>query len=181
MVYLYMQTFAIPGTLSLSILAGAIYGCYKGLLLVTVVSTAGSTFCYGLSNTIGRGLAQAFWPEKVEAFGKEIQKRRNDMLSYIVFLRVTPILPNTFINVASPVVQVPLVPFIAGTFLGCIPNNFIAVNTGNKLGELKSLTSLYDTKQLLFGLGIGLVALFPIFWKRRAGSRATALSSSKIS
>jgi hypothetical protein len=39
----------------------------------------------------------------------------------------------------------------AGTFLGCIPNNFIAVNTGNKLGELKSLTSLYDTKQLLFG------------------------------
>jgi hypothetical protein len=35
MVYLYMQTFAIPGTLSLSILAGAIYGCYKGLLLVT--------------------------------------------------------------------------------------------------------------------------------------------------
>lgn len=50
----------------------------------------------------------------MEAFGKEIQKRRNDMLSYIIFLRVTPILPNTFINVASPVVQVPLMPFIAG-------------------------------------------------------------------
>lgn len=36
------------------------------------------------------------------------------MLSYIVFLRVTPILPNTFINVASPVVRVPLMPFIVG-------------------------------------------------------------------
>lgn len=36
------------------------------------------------------------------------------MFSYIVFLRVTPILPNTFINMASPVVGVPVLPFIAG-------------------------------------------------------------------
>lgn len=67
-----------------------------------------------LSKLIGKQLALAVWPEKVGAFGEEVDRRRSDMLSYILFLRVTPILPNTFINISSPVVRVPLAPFIAG-------------------------------------------------------------------
>ena len=40
------------------------------------------------------------------------------MLWYIIFLRITPFLPNWFINVASPVIGVRLAPFYWGTFLG---------------------------------------------------------------
>ena len=39
--YACMQTFAIPGTLSLSLLAGALYGTIPGLLLVS-----GESFCH---------------------------------------------------------------------------------------------------------------------------------------
>ena len=81
---------------------------------IAVISTLGSICCFGLSNTIGKGIANAIWPTKVEAFGKEVDKRQNDMLLYIIFLRLTPILPNTFINVASPVVRVPFLPFVIG-------------------------------------------------------------------
>jgi len=35
MVYIFMQTFAVPGTLSLSLLSGALYGTLPGLLLVS--------------------------------------------------------------------------------------------------------------------------------------------------
>ena len=35
MLYIFMQTFAVPGTLSLSVLAGAVYGSLRGLALVT--------------------------------------------------------------------------------------------------------------------------------------------------
>lgn len=35
MVYVCMQTFAVPGTLSLSLLSGAMYGTLTGLLLVS--------------------------------------------------------------------------------------------------------------------------------------------------
>lgn len=38
----------------------------------------------------------------------------SELLSYILFLRVTPLLPNTFINLASPVVGVPPLPFVFG-------------------------------------------------------------------
>ena len=34
MVYIFMQTFAIPGTVSLSLLSGALFGIVRGLLLV---------------------------------------------------------------------------------------------------------------------------------------------------
>ncbi len=44
----------------------------------------------------------------------QVTKRKNDLLNYMIFLRVTPILPNTFINVAAPVVGVPLAPFFFG-------------------------------------------------------------------
>ena len=35
MAYVFMQTFAVPGTLSLSLLGGALYGTVPGLLLVS--------------------------------------------------------------------------------------------------------------------------------------------------
>lgn len=34
MVYVFMQMFAIPGTASLSLLSGALFGPFRGLLLV---------------------------------------------------------------------------------------------------------------------------------------------------
>lgn len=39
----------------------------------------------------------------------------------------------------------------AGTLIGCLPNNFLAVNAGSKLGELKAFTDLYDAKIILVG------------------------------
>ena len=40
------------------------------------------------------------------------------MLNYIIFLRITPILPNWLINISSPILGVNIVHFFVGTFLG---------------------------------------------------------------
>jgi hypothetical protein len=103
-----------PGTVSLSLLSGALYGTTRGLALVAVISTLGATACYGMSWLFGRPVAVAIWRGRLQHFADEVRRRDNDLLSYIIFLRVTPILPNTFINVASPVVGVPLAPFFLG-------------------------------------------------------------------
>ncbi len=114
MLYVIMQTFAIPGTISLSLLSGALYGSTKGFLLIAAVSTVGSCSCYGMSCLFGKPIAKAIWKQKLEHFSSEVAKRNNDLLSYIIFLRVTPLLPNVFINVASPIVGVPLLDFLLG-------------------------------------------------------------------
>lgn len=46
----------------------------------------------------------------------QVQKRKGNLLNYIIFLRVTPLLPNIFINIASPVVNVPITPFALGEY-----------------------------------------------------------------
>eukprot|EP00891_Asterochloris_glomerata_P001621 jgi/Astpho2/1621/e_gw1.00028.54.1_t len=146
-----MQTFAIPGTISLSLLGGAMFGVWRGLALVSVVSTVGACACYCLARVAGRSVVHALWPERLHSFAAEVKRRKQHLLNYIVFLRVTPILPNTFVNVASPIVDMPLNTFAAGRCLCCLPNNYMAVSAGSKLGELNSLSDLYDTRLLLTG------------------------------
>lgn len=114
LLYVIMQTFAIPGTVSLSLLSGALYGSTRGFILIAVVSTLGSTSCYCMSKLFGRPVARAIWRERLDHFSSEVSRQNHDLLSYIIFLRVTPVLPNVFINVASPIVGVPLWEFVLG-------------------------------------------------------------------
>ncbi|KAI3675891.1 hypothetical protein L1987_85487 [Smallanthus sonchifolius] len=44
--YIFMQTFMIPGTIFMSLLAGALFGVIKGIFLVVFNSTAGASYCY---------------------------------------------------------------------------------------------------------------------------------------
>ncbi|KAI8476884.1 MAG: snare associated Golgi protein family [Monoraphidium minutum] len=181
MTYVIMQTFAIPGTVSLSLLCGALYGTARGVALVCVISTLGATACYCMSCLFGRPVALAIWRDRLQHFAGEVSGRSNDLLSYIIFLRVTPILPNTFINVASPVVGVPLAPFFFGTLIGCLPNNFMAAHAGDHLSDLHSLADLYSPRIIGLGLVVGCVALLPVWWKhgRERGEAAATSAAAK--
>ena len=101
-------------TLDERVLCTPVVLCKLTYLPFAVVCTCGATSCYLLSKLVGKSIALKIWPGKIQEFAKEVDKRRGDMLSYIIFLRVTPILPNTFINVVSPIVGVPLAPFVTG-------------------------------------------------------------------
>ncbi|THG09619.1 hypothetical protein TEA_019547 [Camellia sinensis var. sinensis] len=68
MVYIFMQTFMIPGTVFMSLLAGALFGVFKGVALVVFNATAGASSCYFLSKLIGRPLVFSLWPDKLVFF-----------------------------------------------------------------------------------------------------------------
>lgn len=81
---------------------------------LAAVNTVGSLSCYLMSFLVGKPLVHAIWPERLAEYGKEVQQRKSELLNYIIFLRVTPIFPNVFINVASPIVEVPVLQFSLG-------------------------------------------------------------------
>ncbi|XP_022866645.1 uncharacterized membrane protein At4g09580-like [Olea europaea var. sylvestris] len=166
-IYIFMQTFMIPGTIFMSLLAGALFGVIRGLFLVVFNATAGASSCYFLSKLIGKPIVNWLWPEKLRYFQAEIAKRREKLLNYMLFLRVTPTLPNLFINLASPIVDIPFHIFFLATVLGLIPASFITVRAGLALGDLKSVKDLYDFKTLSVLFLIGLLLLFPTFLKRK--------------
>lgn len=165
--YIFMQTFMIPGTIFMSLLAGALFGVIKGLFLVVFNATAGACSCFFLSKLIGRPLVSWLWPERLRFFQAEIAKRREKLLNYMLFLRVTPTLPNLFINLASPIVDIPFHVFFSATLLGLIPAAYITVRAGLALGDLKSVKDLYDFKTLFVLFLIGSLIILPTLLKRK--------------
>ena len=145
----------------MSLLAGALFGVVRGILLVVFNATAGASSCFFLSKLIGRPLVSWLWPEKLRFFQAEvcpcpfpftmstfwicwvlllmwnfvlffgwlnqIAKRRDRLLNYMLFLRITPTLPNLFINLASPIVDVPFHIFFSATLIGLVPASYITV------------------------------------------------------
>ncbi|KAL6512108.1 hypothetical protein OROGR_021705 [Orobanche gracilis] len=166
-IYIFMQTFMIPGTIFMSLLAGALFGVVRGLSSVVFNATAGASSCYFLSKLIGRPIVNWLWPEKLRYFQAEIAKQRDKLLNYMLFLRVTPTLPNLFINLASPIVDVPFHIFFLATVVGLIPASYITVRAGLALGDLKSVRDLYDLKTLTVLFFIGSVLLIPTILKRK--------------
>ncbi|KAJ3707031.1 hypothetical protein LUZ61_010736 [Rhynchospora tenuis] len=161
MVYIFMQTFMIPGTIFMSLLAGALFGVIRGVALVVFAATAGASSCYFLSYLVGRPLAVSLWPDKLTFFQAQVAKRRQKLLNYMLFLRVTPTLPNTFINFASPIVDVPYHIFFFATLVGLIPAAYVTVRAGIALGELRSLGDLYDFQSIATLFFIGIVSVTP--------------------
>ena len=83
-----LQTFAIPGSIFLSILSGFLFPTALALSLVCTVSVIaywfvwftfqtqcsgiGATFCYLLSSLIGRGLVRKYIPERAEKWKEQV-------------------------------------------------------------------------------------------------------------
>ncbi|KAK4761639.1 hypothetical protein SAY87_029523 [Trapa incisa] len=168
-VYIFMQTFMIPGTVFMSLLAGALFGVFKGVALVVFTATAGASSCYFLSKMIGRPIVFCLWPDKLIFFQAQVAKRRRRLLNYMLFLRVTPTLPNTFINFASPIVDVPYHTFFLSTVVGLIPAAFVTVRAGIALGELQSIGDLYDFQSIAALFFIGVITVTPtVMGKQRS-------------
>ncbi len=72
MVYIFMQTFMIPGTVFMSLLAGSLFGVFKGVALVVFTATAGASSCYFLSKLIGRPILSSIWPNKLKLFQAQV-------------------------------------------------------------------------------------------------------------
>ncbi|XP_008326987.1 transmembrane protein 41A-A [Cynoglossus semilaevis] len=159
--YLYKQSFAIPGSSFLNILAGAIFGLHEGLLLTCVLTTVGSTMCYLLSQAFGKQYIVNFFPDKVAMLQGKVEENKDCLFFFLLFLRFFPMTPNWFLNMSAPIVNIPITFFFFSVFIGLLPYNFICVQTGVMLSELSSLDDLFSWQRLLQLLAIACMALLP--------------------
>ncbi|XP_052286547.1 transmembrane protein 41B-like [Dreissena polymorpha] len=165
--YIFLQSFAIPGSIFLSILSGFLFPFPLALFMVCLCSGLGATFCYLLSLLVGRRLVIKYIPDRVREWQAHVNHHREHLLNYIIFLRITPFLPNWFINIASPVINVPLLPFFIGTFLGVAPPSFVAIQAGTTLHQLTSSGDAVSYRSMAV-LGIfAVVSLLPVLFKRK--------------
>lgn len=52
-VYLFLQSLCLPGTIVLNVIAGTLYGVLNGVVLCTLLGTLGAVSCYTISYCLG--------------------------------------------------------------------------------------------------------------------------------
>ncbi|XP_047933194.2 transmembrane protein 41A isoform X2 [Anser cygnoides] len=70
--YLYKQSFAIPGSSLLNVLAGALFGPWTGLALCSALTSLGATCCYLLSGAFGKRFVVYCFPDKVALLQEKV-------------------------------------------------------------------------------------------------------------
>jgi len=179
--YLFKQTFAIPGSMLLNLLAGALFGWKIGFALTCVLTATGATFCYLLAKFLGRDLAERYFSKVVLRFQKQMSANENRLPYFLLFLRLFPCSPNWAINMCSGVLGVPVHLFFFTVLVGLGPYNYICVQTGDILTTVKTLSDVFTVSIMLQMTGVALVALAPsIFIKQCGGPNTNLAPSSKV-
>ncbi|XP_074888298.1 transmembrane protein 41A isoform X2 [Buteo buteo] len=109
--YLYKQSFAIPGSSLLNVLAGALFGPWTGLVLCSALTSVGATFCYLLSGAFGKQFVVYYFPDKVALLQRKVEENRSCLFFFLLFLRLFPMTPNWFLNLSAPILNIPVSQF----------------------------------------------------------------------
>ncbi|XP_065836257.1 transmembrane protein 41A-like [Oscarella lobularis] len=169
--YLYKQTFAIPGSALLNVLAGALFGLQKAFGLVCFLTACGASLCYCLSTLFGYPITQYYFKERMDLFQAKVAANSNGLFFFLLSLRIFPMTPNWLINVASPLVGVPIHLFYFSVLFGLMPYNLLCCHAGVVLSQLSSFGDLFTWNVLLQLVALALGVSLPALWMRFAQKR----------
>ena len=108
------------------------------------------SLCYLLSSTIAKPLVEHYFSRRLTQLRAQLATWRGDTAGddgrsassmsgsffLILFLRMTPFVPNWFVSLSAPVVGFPYPAFLAASLLGIIPANYVHCATGRIIKEL---------------------------------------------
>jgi uncharacterized membrane protein YdjX (TVP38/TMEM64 family) len=179
-IYIFLQAFAVPGPAILAVLMAALFGGLNGAIMSMACSLIGSSICYTLFGIVGKPILDRYFSSGVAKMRLKIRQNGDNMFFYFLFLRVTPLLPNWFINISSGNLGISFLTFFFGTMIGLIPNAIILARAGVELatlGDASKAPGGFDLQRALGLLGIGALALLPILLKNRFKDKALYLIS----
>ncbi|KAG0279422.1 Transmembrane protein 41A [Linnemannia exigua] len=92
------------------------------------------------------------------------EEEGTSLFMQLLLIRLFPLTPYWFINLASPLVGVPVIPFMTSMFLGCMPYNYICAQAGAILGEIHELRDIYQQPWIMFQIVMVLVLSGAAVW-----------------
>ncbi|KAG6820312.1 hypothetical protein H0H93_002399 [Arthromyces matolae] len=172
-IYLFLQAFSLPGSMYLSILGGAVWGVPKALPLACTCVATGATLCYLISAALGPALLTLpKWKAVLDKWASKIQANKENMISFLIVLRMAPLPPHWVVNVVCPHVGIGIIPFWISTWLGIFGVTVIHTTIGGGLDEMTSADDFHLISwRNFFGLAAIVVGvMIPVglrYWFRK--------------
>lgn len=123
----------VPGTL-LTLGGGAIYGLWKGTLIVSAAATLGGTCAF----LIGRYAARGWVEKKIETnpkFKAIDEAVAREGWKIVGLTRLSPVFPFNLLNYAYGVTQVSLKHYFFASWIGMLPGTLLYVYIGSLAGD----------------------------------------------
>ncbi len=139
--------FLIPGALLLSLLGGFLFGVLMGTIYINIAAVAGAALGFLMARyLIGTWLQQRY-ADSLEKFNREVKKQGH---SYLLTLRIVPLLPFFLVNFLAGLTPIPLKTFLWTTSLGIVPGSLLFTYAGKQLGSIESPDEIMTPKIIVF-------------------------------
>ena len=154
-IYVLATALSVPGAVVLTLAAGAIFGLWWGLIIVSFASTLGATGAFLAARYLLRDAIEARYGDRLKAINAGIER---DGAFYLFTLRLVPLFPFFLINLLMGLTAMPARRFFWVSQLGMLAGTLVYVNAGTQLAQLHSLAGILSPG--LIGAFV-LLGLFP--------------------
>ncbi|WP_137886031.1 FAD-dependent oxidoreductase [Pseudomonas sp. 2FE] len=161
--YVAVTALSLPGAALMTLLGGALFGLWQGVLLVSFASTLGAALAMLSSRFLLRDWVQRRFARQLAGVEQGMQ---SEGAFYLFALRLVPLFPFFMINLLMGLTRLPLLTYWWVSQLGMLPGTLVYVNAGRELGQLESLAGILSPG--LLGAFV-LLGLFPLLARRLLG------------
>ncbi len=168
-IYIVSVVLVIPDSILLTLLSGFLFPLPLAILYVCIAETAGATLFFLATRLAYAGTVQKKQGYFLHHLQKKIQKNQ---VFYLLFLRLSHLLPFWLVNLSAGIFHVKTKTFIWTTFLGLIPLTYVIADSGSSLSiyfethEHFSWKGIFTTKLKLCLVALGCIALLPLVYKK---------------
>ena len=131
--YVLVVALSLPGALPMTLSGGFLFGLVPGVTLTVLGATLGATVIFLVARTsLGAVLQERAgpWLSKMEAGFREGE------ISYLLLMRLMPVVPFFVANLAPAFLGVSTFTFFWTTLVGIIPGTAVYTSVGTGLGEV---------------------------------------------
>ena len=169
--YILVVVLSLPGAWLLTLTGGYVFGWQIGSFITVIGATIGACIIF----VITKSLLGSYFKNKINnkkgMLKKLEQGIHNNAISYLLFMRLMPIFPFVFVNIAPAIIGIRLNIFFLTTFFGIVPGTIVYSLIGAGASEAFMQGNImqldgYMSFEIIIGLsGLSLLSLLPIFIK----------------
>jgi len=171
-IYIVAVAFSVPGAIWLTMAGGFLFGTVLAAGLTVISATVGATLIFlAARSSLGAVLHERAgpWLKRVD---DEVARGE---ISFLLVMRLIPVIPFFIANLAPAFVKVRLGNFIWTTFVGIAPATVVVSSVGAGLGEVldrggePDIGAIFAPHILLPLLGLAALAALPVVLRKLRG------------
>lgn len=163
-IYISAIALSLPVATALTVLSGFLFGTILGTFIVVVSATVGAAIIFLLARYIFRDYFAKKIGDRISVVNRELTEHG---FRDVLLLRLTPIVPFSFINIATALTSVRLRQYVLATAVGIVPFTFVYVQAGTRLAEIQSLSDIVSLQTVVVVSLVVVAAAIPFFIGRR--------------